>query len=66
VKIQKEKENMLAKKIGIEEAVNKSLHSVINLEHKTEEPIEHQVMKLVEVIQQIQQRVMEVELHTIP
>jgi hypothetical protein len=36
------------------------------IEQKTEEPIERQVMKLVEVIQQLQQRVVELELQTIP
>jgi hypothetical protein len=36
------------------------------LEQKAEEPIEHQVMKLVEVIQQLQQRVVELELQSIP
>jgi hypothetical protein len=54
-KIQKEKEKFLAKQIGIEEAVNRSFHSVTSLEKKAEEPIERQVMKLVEVIQQLQQ-----------
>jgi hypothetical protein len=53
-KIQKEKEHMLAKQIGIEEVVNRSFHSVIGLEKKVEEPIEHQVVKLVDVIQQLQ------------
>jgi hypothetical protein len=32
------------------------------LEKKAKEPIEHQVMKLDEVIQEIQQRVMELEI----
>ena len=36
------------------------------LEKKDEEPIEHQVTKLAEVIQQLQQRVVELELQTIP
>jgi hypothetical protein len=39
---------------------------MIGLEQKVEEPIEHQVMKLVEVIQQLQQRVVELELQDIP
>jgi predicted nuclease with TOPRIM domain len=53
-KIQKEKEQLLTKKIGIEEAVNRAFHSVIGLEKKVEEPIECQVTKLVEFIQQLQ------------
>ena len=64
-KIQKEKEQLLAKQIGIEEVVNRAFHSVTGLEHKAEEPIEHQVMKLVEFIQQLQQRVVELELQAI-
>jgi hypothetical protein len=39
-KIQKKKEKLLAKQIGIEEAVNKEFLSVTSLEHKTKEPIE--------------------------
>jgi hypothetical protein len=35
------------------------------LEQKVEEPIERQVMKLAEVIQQLQQRVVELELQAI-
>jgi VIT1/CCC1 family predicted Fe2+/Mn2+ transporter len=65
-KIQKEKEQLLAKQIGIEEAVNRAFLSVTGLEQKAEEPIERQVTKLAEVIQQLQQRVMELELQTIP
>jgi hypothetical protein len=65
-KIQKEKEQRLAKKIGIEEAVNRAFRSVTGLEQKAEEPIECQVMKLDEVIQQLQQRVVELELQAIP
>jgi hypothetical protein len=66
VKIQKEKEQLLVKQIGIEEAVNRAFLSVTGLEKKAEEPLEHQVMKLAEVIQQLQQRVVELELQTIP
>jgi predicted nuclease with TOPRIM domain len=65
-KIQKEKEKLRAKQVRIEEAFNRAFHSVTRLEKKVEEPIEHQVMKLVEVIQQLQKRVMELELQTIP
>jgi hypothetical protein len=39
-KIQKEKEQLLAKQIGIEEAVNKAFHSVTDLEQKAEEPLD--------------------------
>jgi uncharacterized protein YaaN involved in tellurite resistance len=39
---------------------------MISLEQKAEEPLDYQVMKLAEVIQQLQQRVMDLELHIIP
>jgi hypothetical protein len=54
MKIQKEKEQLLTKQVRIEEAFNRAFHSVIGLKKKAEEPIEHQVMKLAEVIQQLQ------------
>jgi hypothetical protein len=54
------------KQIGIEEAINRSFHSVTGLEQKVEEPLERQVMKLAEVIQQLQQRIVDLELQTIP
>jgi hypothetical protein len=50
----------------MEEVVNREFCSVTGLEKKREEPFEHQVMKLAEVIQQLQQRVMELEIQTIP
>jgi hypothetical protein len=54
------------KQIGIEEAVNRAFFSVTSLEQKVEEPIECQVMKCSKVIQQLQQRVVELELQAIP
>jgi hypothetical protein len=66
VNIQKEKEKLLTKKIKMEEAVNRAFHSITSLEQKREEPFECQVMNLIEVLQQLQQRVMELELQTIP
>jgi hypothetical protein len=52
--------------IEIKEVVNRAFLSVTGLEQKAEEPIEHQVMKLVEVIQQLQQRVVKLEIQAIP
>jgi hypothetical protein len=44
-----------------------SLHSrKTGLEKKVEEPLNRQVMKLVEVIQQLQERVMDLEIQIIP
>jgi hypothetical protein len=54
------------KQIGIKEAVSGAFLSMIGLEKKEEEPLECQVMNLVEVIQKIQQRVIELELQTVP
>ena len=53
---------MLAKKIGIEEDINKEFLSVTGLEKKAEEPIERQVMKLAKVVQKLQQSVVELDL----
>jgi predicted nucleic acid-binding Zn-ribbon protein len=39
---------------------------VIGLEKKEEEPVEHQVAHLVEAIQQLQQRIADLELQTVP
>jgi hypothetical protein len=52
-KIQKEKEQLLTKQVGIEEVVNRAFRFVTGLEQKAKEPLDHQVMKLVEVIQQL-------------
>jgi vacuolar-type H+-ATPase subunit D/Vma8 len=53
-------------KLGSKKLVNKAFHSVTDLEQKAKEPLDHQVMKLAEVIQQLQQRVVELELQIIP
>jgi hypothetical protein len=55
--IQKEKEQLLAEKIGVKEAVIRALHFVMGLEQMEEDPVERQVGKLVEAIQQLQQRI---------
>jgi uncharacterized protein YaaN involved in tellurite resistance len=54
------------KQIGIGEAVNREFLSMTSLEKKAEEPLDHQVMKLAEFIQQLQQRVMDLEIQIIP
>jgi hypothetical protein len=50
----------------VKEAVNKALHSVTVLEPKAEDQVAHQVEHLVEAIQQLQQRIEELELRTVP
>jgi hypothetical protein len=57
---------LLAEKIGVKEAVTRALHSVTGLEQMEEDPVESQVGKLVEAIQQLQQRVTELELQAVP
>jgi hypothetical protein len=38
----------------------------MGLEKKEEDPVEHQVAKLVEAIQQLQQRITDLELQSVP
>jgi hypothetical protein len=64
--IQQEKEQLLVEQVGVKEAVSRALRSVMGLEKKEEDPVEHQVAKLVEAIQQLQQRIADLELQTVP
>jgi hypothetical protein len=57
---------LLAKQVGVKEAVNMTHFSVTGLEHKEEDPVEHQVAQLAESIQNLQQRITDIELQTIP
>jgi hypothetical protein len=57
-----EKEKLLTEKLRVKEAVNRALHSMTGLEKKVEEPVEHQVAQLAEAIQQLQQRITDLEL----
>jgi VIT1/CCC1 family predicted Fe2+/Mn2+ transporter len=52
--IQQEKEKLLTEQLGVKEAVSRALHSMTGLEKKVEEPVEHQVVRLAEAIQQLQ------------
>jgi hypothetical protein len=64
--IQQDKEQLIAKQVGVKEAINRALCSVTGLEQKEEDPVESQVAKLVEDIQQLQHRIAYLELQTIP
>jgi hypothetical protein len=64
--IQKEKEQLLANQIGVKEAVIRALRFLVGLEWMEEDPVEIQVGKIVESIQKIQQRVVELELQAVP
>jgi predicted nucleic acid-binding Zn-ribbon protein len=66
VQIQQEKEKMLAKQVGVKQAVNGALCSVTGLEKKVKDQVENQVVQLVEAIQQLQQRIADLELQTVP
>jgi hypothetical protein len=57
---------LLVEKIGIKEVVTKSLHFVLGLAQEEEESDKIQVGKLTEAIQQLQARVMELELQEVP
>jgi hypothetical protein len=61
-KIQKEKDHLLEEKTMVREAVPRALRYVSILAQMEEETIESQVGKLTEVIQQLQERVAELEL----
>jgi hypothetical protein len=60
--IQKEKEHFLAEKMGVKEAVTRALRSMSGLAQMEGET----VGKLIEVIQQLQARVVELELQAVP
>jgi hypothetical protein len=65
-KIHREKDRLLTDKTAFKEVVSKSIHSVLGLTQKKHETVEIQVTKLVEAIQQLQARVMELELQEVP
>jgi hypothetical protein len=62
----KRKNNLLVEQVGVKEAVNRALRSVTGLEKKEEDPVEHQVAQLAEAIQQLQQRIADLELQAVP
>jgi uncharacterized protein YaaN involved in tellurite resistance len=62
----KRKSKFLTEQVGVKEAVSRALHSMTGLEKKEEDPVEHQVEKLAEAIQQLQQRIIDLELRTVP
>jgi hypothetical protein len=57
---------LITEQARVKEAVNKALCSVTGLEKKEEDPMEHKVGKLVEAIQQLQQRITYLELQIVP
>jgi hypothetical protein len=65
-KIQREKDQLLAEKTVVKEVVSRALCSVLGLAQEEHEAVEVQVMKLDEAIQQLQERVMELEIQAVP
>jgi hypothetical protein len=57
---------MLVEQVGVKEAISRSLLYVMGLEQKEEYPVEHQVARLVEAIQQLQQRISDLEIQIVP
>jgi hypothetical protein len=57
---------LLAEQFKVKEAVNRELHSMTGLEPKVDDQIKHQVEKLAEAIQQLQQRITDLDLRTVP
>jgi hypothetical protein len=66
VKIQREKDQLLTEKTAVKEVVRRTLRSMPGLAQEENEAVEVQVTKLVEAIQQLQARVMELELQAVP
>jgi hypothetical protein len=52
--------------LELKKQVIRELRSVTGLEQMEEDPVERQVGKLVEAIQQLQQRIVELELQAVP
>jgi hypothetical protein len=57
---------MLTEQVGVKEEFHRALHSMTCLEQMEEDPVVNQVAKLVESIQQLQQRIIELELQIVP
>jgi hypothetical protein len=66
VQLQQSKDQLLAEKLEVHERVHKALHFVMVIEVKIEERVPQQVAQLEEVIQQLQQCIADMELHTMP
>jgi flagellar biosynthesis chaperone FliJ len=57
---------LLVEQLEVQERVHKELHSVTVIKVKMEDRLPQQVTQLEEVIQQLQQRITDLELHTVP
>jgi hypothetical protein len=64
--MQQEKEKLLTEQLKVKEEINRALHYVTSLELHAEDQVMHQVEKLTKVIQQLQQRITNLELCNVP
>jgi hypothetical protein len=64
--LQQSKDQLLAEQLEVQERVHKALRSVTIIEVKMEDRLPQQVTQLEEVIQQLQQRITDLELCTVP
>jgi hypothetical protein len=64
--IQNENEQLLTEQMGVKEAVTRELCFVPGLAHIEEDIVENQLENLAEDIQQLQERVVELELQAVP
>jgi len=64
--LQQDKEQLLAEQLEVQEWVHRELYSVTIIEVQTEERVPQQVPQLEGVIQQLQQRIADLELRIVP
>jgi hypothetical protein len=57
---------LLTEQLEVKEEVNRALHSMTGLGPNEEDRVEHQVEQLTEAIEQLQQRITNLELLTVP
>jgi hypothetical protein len=57
---------LLTEKLEVKEAVSRALRSVTVIEIRVEDRVTKQVEQLTEVIQQLQQHIIDLELHAMP
>jgi hypothetical protein len=63
--LQQSKEQLLAEQLEVKERVNRALRSVTVIEVRLKNEFPQQVAQLEEVIQQLQQRIADLELRTL-
>jgi hypothetical protein len=64
--LQQDREHMITEQLEVYERVHKALHSMTIIEVQIEERVPQQVAQLEGVIQQLQQRIADLELRTVP